>query len=60
MPLLTTDQFNALRIRARAQPTTPLDASGPAASIAPLPLNKTQPLSRTIEPNPSVKPRIAP
>ncbi len=56
-PSMTTAQFNTLRVAARALPTTPLEASGPGVSISPLPLDKTRPLSHSVEPAPTVRPR---
>jgi mono/diheme cytochrome c family protein len=60
MPQFGVPQFEELRNAARAGPTTPLDASGPAASIAPKPLGETQPFSRTAEQVPTGRPGTAP
>lgn len=54
MSELSAPQFTALRQAARSQPTTPLDAAGPAASLAPQPLGQTQPLARAVRPEPAI------
>lgn len=60
MPRLDARRFERLRERVRAMPTDPLMASGPAVSLAPLPLRETQPLSRGIVPDPSKPPNTRP
>ncbi len=48
MPDLSPADYAKMRAQVRAQPTTPLGASGPTASLSPQPLQDTEPFSRTV------------
>ena len=56
MPTLSPADYRVMRQQVRAQPTTPMGASGPAVSLAPQPLQATQPLDRTVEPGETALP----